>query len=232
MLQYVILCIVLITLVFIFSAFRPSETKKITEGLYVIGCGFVNFYALKTANCVILFDTGMSSASAKRGLKKLGISADEVTHIFLTHTDYDHAGGVQAFPKAGVYIARDEEQMINGKTARRGFMHNPRLSSYKTIEDNETVVVDGTCIQARTAPGHTPGSVIYLMDNRYLATGDLLRVSRKGNIKPFLWLMNMNHRQNIQSIHEAQTAIESAEYILTGHTGFFKRSKAMDNAVC
>jgi len=220
--EYIILGVALIILIFIFSAFRPSSTQKITENLYVIRCGIVNFYAFKTANGVILFDTGTNSKFAKRGLEKLGISVEAVTNIFLTHTDYDHAGGIAAFPKAAVYISKEEEQMINGETPRRGFIHNRRLPSYRTVEDGETLIIDKTSVQVYIKPGHTPGSSAYMIDKHYLATGDLLRVSTKGYIKPFLWLMNKNHKQDIQSIKEAQNIISDAEYILTGHTGFYK----------
>jgi len=207
----------------LFRAFRPASTQAITENLYVVRCGFVNFYVLKTANGVVLFDTGINALFAKKGLGKLGISAETVTHIYLTHTDYDHMGGIAAFPKADRHISKAEEQMINGKTARRGFLYNSRLSDYHVFENGKRIDVDNISILPLLTPGHTPGSTIYLIDNRYLVTGDLLRISQKGKIKPFLRLMNKNHKQNIESIKDKKDIIDSAEYILTGHTGFYKK---------
>lgn len=220
MIEYIILGILLLTLIFIFSRFHPAPTRKITDNLYSIRCGYVNFYALTTDDGVALFDIGMAAGLAKRGLEKLGISPDAVTHIFMTHTDQDHIGGLPAFPNAALYISKAEEQMINGQTARRGFMRNKRLSSsYNTLENNETVVVGGIPVRLYLTPGHTPGSSVYLADNRILITGDLLRLSRKGVVMPFLWLMNKNHRRDIESIEAARGLIDNAEYILTGHTG-------------
>ena len=219
MISYIFIGVVLIGLGFIFSRFRPTATKQITDDLYALRCGFVNFYALRTNDGVVLFDTGMNPSMAKRGLKKIGILLDSVTHIFLTHTDYDHAGGLAAFPNAVKYISTEEEQMINGQTARRGIIRNRRIKSYKTMNNGETVVVGNTDIQAKIAPGHTPGSVVYLIGNRYLASGDLMRVSRKGAILPFLWLMNMNHGQNKESTKTINDLLNMAKYILTGHTG-------------
>ena len=224
MFGYFIAAAILIFLVFIFSRFRPAATQKITENLYAVSCGFVNFYAVKTGKGVALFDTGTNPAAAKRGLLKLGMPPDSVTHIFLTHTDYDHSGGISAFPGAERYILKLEEQMINGETARRGFLRNRRLSNYHTLEDGEIVSVGDSSVKVYAVPGHTPGSAAYLIDNRFLASGDLLRVSGKGKILPFLWLMNMNHRQNIESVKAMQSVINGAEYILTGHTGV-KRAK-------
>ena len=205
---------------------------QITDGLYAIRCVTVNFYALRTGVGVVLFDTGMNPATAIRGLGKLGISPDSVTHIFLTHTDYDHTGGLPAFPECERYISSAEEQMINGQTARRGSKHNKGFGSYHIVEDNETVTVGDTDIQAFIKPGHTPGSAVYLIDKRYIACGDLLRVSRKGALLPFLRLMNMNHRQNIKSMEEMWAIVESSDYVLTGHTGVYRMSTRRDEGNC
>jgi len=187
--------------------------------------GSLTFYALRTDSGTVLFDTGINPPLAKRGLNKLGISPDSVSHIFLTHTDYDHAGGLMAFPQAKVYLSKAEEQMINGQTARRGIMRNKRISSYHTMEDGDTIVIGGKRIKLHLTPGHTPGSAAYLVDGHILISGDLLRISRKGTILPFLWLMNMNHSRNAESIESMRSVIDASEYILTGHTGIKVNNK-------
>ena len=222
MAEYIILGVLLIFLIYIFSMFSPAFTQRINENLYVVFCGFVNFYVYKKDNTILLFDAGMNPAAAKRGLKNLGLSPEDVSCIFLTHTDYDHLGGMTAFPKAKVYISKDEEQMVNGKTARRGFMHNRRMKDYITLQDGETVTIGSITVKTAVKPGHTAGSCVYLIDSRYLATGDLLRLTRNGDIKPFIWLMNKNHVQDKKSVSESKELIDNAEYILTGHSGFHK----------
>ncbi|MCL1849529.1 MAG: MBL fold metallo-hydrolase, partial [Clostridiales bacterium] len=193
--------------------------KEITDDICAIRCGFVNFYALRTSEGLVLFDTGMNPPMARRGLSKLGISPDSVTHIFLTHTDYDHAGGLSAFPHAATYISGAEEQMINGTTARRGFLRNKRIENYRTMEDRETALIGSTEIQVVIAPGHTPGSAAYLIGDRYLLSGDMFCISRKGAIIPFPWIMDMNHKQSIRSMEIMRPAILHAQYVLTGHSG-------------
>jgi glyoxylase-like metal-dependent hydrolase (beta-lactamase superfamily II) len=44
----------------------------------------------------------------------LGLSPDDVTDIFLTHMHWDHAGGIDLFPKARVWIQKDEYDHYTG----------------------------------------------------------------------------------------------------------------------
>jgi glyoxylase-like metal-dependent hydrolase (beta-lactamase superfamily II) len=43
-----------------------------------------------------------------KALEKLGIKADEITDVIITHMHWDHADGVDLFPKAQVWIQKDE----------------------------------------------------------------------------------------------------------------------------
>ncbi len=222
MLEYIILAVALAVLVFIFSSFHPARTAKIADNLYAVNCAMVNFYAYKNDGGIALFDAGLNPGMARRGLKRLGLSPDEVTRVFLTHTDYDHTGGLAAFPNAEVFISDAEEQMINGETVRRGFMRNSLKRPYKTMRDGETIQHGDVSVKLILTPGHTPGSASYLVDGRVLVTGDLLRVTR-GNIKPFLRLMNKDHKRDAMTIEAMRGDLGQAEYILTGHTGLHKK---------
>ena len=111
--------------------------------------------------------------------------------------------------------------MIDGTTARRGFMYNRRISGYHTMEDGETVAAGGRAVRMNVLPGHTPGSAVYSIDDRFFVCGDLLRFSRKGAVLPFLKLMNMNHRQNVKTVDAMRPDALKAEYILTGHSGIY-----------
>jgi glyoxylase-like metal-dependent hydrolase (beta-lactamase superfamily II) len=44
----------------------------------------------------------------------LGVKADQVTDIFLTHMHWDHAGGIDLFPAARVWIQKDEYDYYTG----------------------------------------------------------------------------------------------------------------------
>ena len=224
MISYIILALLVIFLIYLFTRFNPAATGKIIENLYAARCIFVNFYVLDTTAGLVLFDTGMTPGVAANSLKKLGFDSKAVKYIFLTHTDHDHSGGISAFPKAILYIAKAEAAMINGTTARRGFIYNRRIKEYRSLENNEAVKIGDTNIQLILTPGHTAGSASYLIDGKVLVTGDLLRLSNKGAILPFLWLMNMDHKQDSESVKAAGPIIEKVDYILTAHSGVINRN--------
>jgi glyoxylase-like metal-dependent hydrolase (beta-lactamase superfamily II) len=48
-------------------------------------------------------------------LAPLGLRADDVTDIFLTHMHWDHAGGIDLFPAARVWIQKDEYEYYAGE---------------------------------------------------------------------------------------------------------------------
>ena len=69
-------------------------------------------------------------------------------------------------------------------------------------------------------PGHTPGSMSYLVNDSILFTGDTLTI-QKGKVKPFFWLQNMNTRLQKESIKKL-LKIDNVKMICTGHTGYLK----------
>lgn len=56
--------------------------------------------------------------SAIQQIQQLGFSPNEVKHIFVTHLDFDHAGGIADFPHATVHVLASEfnaTQTLSGK---------------------------------------------------------------------------------------------------------------------
>jgi len=56
-------------------------------------------------------------------LAPLGITADKVSDIFLSHMHWDHAGGIDLFPSARVWIQKDEYDYYTGEAWQSARTH-------------------------------------------------------------------------------------------------------------
>jgi glyoxylase-like metal-dependent hydrolase (beta-lactamase superfamily II) len=208
--------------------FHPIKTQKLADNLYAVNCLMVNFYIFDTGKNLIAFDTGLNLRNAARGMKKLGLSPDKVTHVFLTHSDFDHTGGLRLFKNAASYISKLEVPMITGiKPRLGGLIYNRRIKNVTPLEDRRTIRVDTTYVQIIDTPGHTLGSACYLVNNQILVTGDLLRIKLNKEIVPFLVFQNMNHAEDTRSLEKLQKEgfIDKAEWVLSAHTGVKEQRK-------
>ena len=56
-------------------------------------------------------------------LAKLGVKPEEVTDVVISHAHWDHAGGVDLFPRATAWIQKDEYAYYTGDAWQRGGNH-------------------------------------------------------------------------------------------------------------
>ncbi len=199
--------------------FYPVETQEITNTLFAVKNRDVNLFIYKTENQYICFDTGYGNKEILTGLSKLGINPEDITTVFLTHSDPDHSKGIHLFPKAKLYFGKNEEPLINGQKGRIGiFYRNPEITrDYILLENNQTITINSTKVTAVYTPGHTTGHVMYQINNEIIISGDAV-IWQNGFIKPFYRFFNMNNRQAVKSAKRI-TELEGKYLICTAHTG-------------
>lgn len=201
--------------------FKPIKTQQITENIYAVKTMISNFYIYTDGENTLCFDTGYFPMIIKRALRKINIIPESISHIFLTHSDYDHVGGIKLFEKAQVYISVDEEKMITFKKPRQLLYFNKRIKrKYEMLKDGDVTYIGKIKVKSIMTPGHTPGSMSYLVNDSILFTGDTLTI-RNGKVKPFFRLQNMNTRLQKESIKKL-LKIDNIKFICTGHTGYLK----------
>lgn len=96
----------------------------------------------------------------------------EIKFILITHSHYDHIQQVKdLFDATGatVYVHKKDSHEIK----------NYGIKKIKTIDEGGMINVGKIKIKVLHTPGHTPGSVCYLADNK-LITGDTLFVGNIG----------------------------------------------------
>jgi glyoxylase-like metal-dependent hydrolase (beta-lactamase superfamily II) len=194
-------------------------TGEIVHNVFSIKDAFVNLYLVKNGDHYIALDAGNDMKDIQQELKKLKIEPGKIDAVLLTHTDGDHVAGISLFNNAVIYISKQEEQLLNGKKSRF-FIFGNKIDSenYKLIEDQQVMNINGIKIQGFLVPGHTPGSMCYLVNDSLLFTGDALRLNQ-GKIDPFYTFFNMASEKATQSIGKI-IRIPGVKSIFTAHNGY------------
>ena len=201
---------------------RPVKTGKITDGLYTVKTGTVNFFIYMGNEGIIGIDSGFGRNLIIQGLNSLGIDPESITHLFLTHSDFDHANGLAVFEKAEIYLSSAEEQLITGEEARMfGFVYNPKIKrQHHLLKDGDVVTIGSTKIKGISTPGHTTGSMSYLVDESFLFVGDAFKLV-DNKVYPKRRLYNMDTKQQEESIRKLAT-LENVHLACTAHNGYTK----------
>jgi glyoxylase-like metal-dependent hydrolase (beta-lactamase superfamily II) len=196
----------------------PMETSRITDEIYVIRDSIVNAYLFRIDKGYIMIDAGTDKAVIKRELIALSIDSGDIKAVFLTHSDYDHAGSLPLFQHAEIYLSKQEEQMITGEHRRMLFQYNEiATEDYNLLEDNQEINFSEVSVRGISTPGHTPGAMCYLINDRFLFTGDALSL-KDGRVDEFMKLATMDRETHRKSIGKL-SRLENIDYIFTAHYG-------------
>ena len=201
------------------KAMAPVDTGELRPGIFAVRQDFVNSWLVKGPEGYVAIDTGLSAAGLNAVLAKLGITRDEIKAVFLTHSDFDHAGGLAALAGIPLYIGADEETMVNGQTARAmGFIHNSALPEHKLLANEDTVMMAGLPVTPVFTPGHTKGHTMWWVGQSWLFSGDAFAISQ-GKIAPFDDIYNMDSAQALQSHQQLRPLVDVRE-VFTAHHGY------------
>ena len=195
------------------------DSQEVVSGIYAIKDeSYINFYVVKSGSGLIAIDSGQNQNNVKNELTKLNLDPLKVAAVFLTHTDSDHVGALGVFPNAKVYLSQEEEQIINGRTPRWLIVSNQLPAHYELLADNQIVEVADCRVRCILTPGHTPGSMSYVVNDRYLFTGDTLSL-RNNKVSVFNEFFNMDTDKQKNSIAKL-SELPNVRYIFTAHYGY------------
>ena len=136
----------------------------------------VNCYLISSENAAIVIDPGYYSNKVEEFLK---LNCDKQRLILLTHCHFDHIGGANELRQnTGVKIAigEIENKYLSDSNVNLSGLFGESLAPFSAdvlLSDSEELTVGDINIKVIHTPGHTEGSVSYLIGD-ILFSGDTL----------------------------------------------------------
>ena len=151
---------------------------------------------VRTGGRLVLIDTGLGPAAhglLAQSLAKAGVAPDQVTDVLITHSHFDHVGGLvtaegkPAFPRAKVRMSVKEWAFLQSQAGAKALV--AAISAQVETFEPGAVVAPG--ITSVAVDGHTPGHMAYEIasgDARLLDIGDSAHSSILSLARPD-WVM-------------------------------------------
>lgn len=213
--------------------FKPLNTGWIDENVACVREWVANIFFYRRGETTIMIDAGYNYDRLAEKMGWLWIDAKSIRHILITHQDTDHVGAVEAdglglFKKAKLYIGEIENRYLTGEVRRR-VMHRlyklPQVTinnKKQLLKDGETFKIGNIKIHAFLVPGHTWGHMVYLIDDKYLFTGDTIWFGADGGYS-FISALAESNKLAVRSLGILEQKLKKMcvkPLFITGHTGF------------
>ena len=178
---------------------------------------YSNSYVITNGNDAILIDCGLSNSLINK-IKELY----DVKAILLTHGHYDHIDGLRYFKDIDIYIHKDEEEFLYDSNLN--LYHFMNKDSYNKgdfkihlLNDGDILDLIGYQIKVIHTPGHTKGSVCYIIGDNMFTGDTLFKLSAgrtdfsTGNFRELKnsldKLKNLNYDYHIYPGHEDESSL-------------------------
>jgi hydroxyacylglutathione hydrolase len=199
---------------------------ELPGGVLGVLCRFSYSWIIPCEGGAVLIDAGLDQKAPDiiAALKRKGLQPESVRAILITHGHGDHFGGAIAFPNARVLADKNDIPSILGQKKREGFVSGvfskmaPRKAPPKKIEalpEGDSITVEGLTFGITRLPGHSAGSVAYLLGD-ILFSGDALMGSTEGLMPPPFFASD-----DPEQSRKAPAALLKLHFstIADGHTG-------------
>ena len=213
--------------------FKPLNTGWIDENVACVREWVANIFFYRKGETTIMFDAGYNYDPLREKMRWLGVDPASIRHIFITHQDTDHVGAVEAdspglFKNATLYIGEIENRYLTGEVRRKVIYHTYKLPQVTInnkkvlLKDGQVVNIDGIRIESFLVPGHTWGHMVYLVDDKYLFTGDTIWFGADGGYS-FISALAEDNKLAVRSLAALEDRLEKRglhPWFITGHTGW------------
>jgi glyoxylase-like metal-dependent hydrolase (beta-lactamase superfamily II) len=210
---------------------------KITKEIYQVGGGRLTssedaaIYLIDFAGQAALVDAGCGHAPDRllANIKACGVNLSQIQYLLITHCHYDHTGGAKALQDllhcqivAHELEAPFLEEGDNLVTAATWY--GARIQSFtvdlKISGSRQEIVLGGRIIQAIHTPGHSPGSLVYLVESEGLKV--LFGQDVHGPIHPDLKSNLADYQRSLDLLLSLE-----ADILCEGHYGVYRGKSAV-----
>ncbi len=155
---------------------------KITEEVWQVGGASLTapedaaIYLICFGGQAALIDAGTGRGHGKlmSNIEACGIDASRIEYLFMTHCHYDHTGGAAKVRQASeckivaheldaVYLERGDSDVTGARWY--GGVLDPFEVDHKITTFETTFIVGTGMVRCYHTPGHSPGSVVYLVES-------------------------------------------------------------------
>ena len=213
--------------------FKPLNTGWIDENVACVREWVANIFFYRKGDTTVMIDAGYNYDRLAEKMAWLGIDPKSIRHILITHQDTDHVGAVEAdspglFKKAKLHIGEIENRYLTGEVRRKVIYRLYKLpqvtinNKKQLLKDGETLRIGDIKIKCFLVPGHTWGHMVYLVDDKYLFTGDTLWFGADGGYS-FISSLAENNKLAVMSLAVLETKLKKIgvqPMFITGHTGW------------
>ena len=213
--------------------FKPLNTGWIDEHVACVREWVANIFFYRKGGTTIMIDAGYNYDPLREKMSWLGIDPASIHDILITHQDTDHVGAVEAdspglFRQAKLYVGEIENRYLTGEVRRKVIYHLYKLPQVTInnekvlLKDNQVFRIGDIEIRCLLVPGHTWGHMVYLIDGRYLFTGDTLWFGADGGYS-FISALAEDNKLAVKSLAELETRLKALgvrPMFITGHTGW------------
>jgi glyoxylase-like metal-dependent hydrolase (beta-lactamase superfamily II) len=206
----------------VFQVGGDGFTSSLDGSVYLINiCGHS---ALVDAGC------GKSVDKLFRNVQNHGAALSQIEYLMITHCHYDHTGGIRDIRgrtkckvithELDAHFLEEGNETVTGAIWYGGSL--PRLTiDIKLTEKRETVDLGGRKIEAIHVPGHSPGSLVYLMESEGLKV--LFGQDVHG---PFHDGLRSSRGKYVQSLNLMISL--QADILCEGHYGIFRGKEKVE----
>ena len=213
--------------------FKPLNTGRIDEHVSCVREWIANIFFYTKDGVTIMIDAGYNYERLKEKMGWLDIDPSSIHHILITHQDTDHVGALetdsdQLFRDATVYLSEIENRYITGEKRRKvihGLYKLPMVkmdNERRLLQNHQILDIEGIRVECILVPGHTWGHMVYLIDNRYLFTGDTIWFGADGGYS-FIAMLAESNKVAKDSLKKLEIDLRMRNRkisVITGHTGW------------